>query len=81
VKTCADGFGPGEDSIPTNEYIAFLEDGVDGMFSDFADTAVVGHAWLRLNQPRTAYAAHGDHPQGRGRDEVRRFRTRSRSRS
>ena len=37
---------------PVNEYLAFYEAGVDGLFSDFADTAVVARAMFLLkNDP------------------------------
>jgi glycerophosphoryl diester phosphodiesterase len=36
---------------PVNEYLQFFCAGVDGLFSDFPDTAVTSRALLRL-QPR-----------------------------
>jgi glycerophosphoryl diester phosphodiesterase len=37
---------------PTQEYIAFFQHGVDGLFSDFADTAVAAREMFRLaNEP------------------------------
>jgi glycerophosphoryl diester phosphodiesterase len=33
---------------PVNEYLMFYELGVDGLFSDFADTAVVARAMFLL---------------------------------
>ena len=41
--------------VPVNEYLAFYELGVDGLFSDFADTAVVARSlWLLKNDPNAA---------------------------
>jgi glycerophosphoryl diester phosphodiesterase len=40
---------------PVNEYLAFYELGVDGLFSDFADTAVVARSlWVLKNDPDAA---------------------------
>jgi glycerophosphoryl diester phosphodiesterase len=40
---------------PVNEYLAFYEAGVDGLFSDFADTAVVARSlWILKNDPDAA---------------------------
>jgi glycerophosphoryl diester phosphodiesterase len=40
---------------PVNEYLAFYEAGVDGLFSDFADTAVVARSlWVLKNDPDAA---------------------------
>jgi glycerophosphoryl diester phosphodiesterase len=41
--------------VPVNEYLAFYEAGVDGLFSDFADTAVVARSlWVLKNDPEAA---------------------------
>jgi glycerophosphoryl diester phosphodiesterase len=41
--------------VPVNEYIAFYEHGVDGLFSDFADTAVAARAlWALKTDPDAA---------------------------
>jgi glycerophosphoryl diester phosphodiesterase len=41
--------------MPANEYLAFYEHGVDGLFSDFPDTAVVARAlWLLKNDADSA---------------------------
>ncbi|MBL8362028.1 MAG: glycerophosphodiester phosphodiesterase [Rubrivivax sp.] len=41
--------------VPVNEYLAFYELGVDGLFSDFADTAVVARSlWALKNDPDAA---------------------------
>ena len=41
--------------VPVNEYITFYEHGVDGLFSDFADTAVVARSlWALKNDPDAA---------------------------
>ena len=41
--------------VPVNEYLAFYELGVDGLFSDFADTAVVARSlWVLKNDPQAA---------------------------
>lgn len=41
--------------MPANEYLAFYEHGVDGLFSDFPDTAVVARSlWLLKNDPDAA---------------------------
>ena len=41
--------------VPVNEYLAFYELGVDGLFSDFADTAVVARSlWILKNDPQAA---------------------------
>ena len=40
---------------PVNEYLRFFELGVDGLFSDFADTAVAARVMFRLkNDPEYA---------------------------
>ncbi len=40
---------------PVNEYLAFYEAGVDGLFSDFPDTAVVARSlWVLKNDPDAA---------------------------
>ena len=40
---------------PVNEYLAFYEAGVDGLFTDFADTAVVARSlWILKNDPDAA---------------------------
>jgi glycerophosphoryl diester phosphodiesterase len=40
---------------PVNEYLAFYEIGVDGLFSDFADSAVVARSlWVLKNDPDAA---------------------------
>jgi glycerophosphoryl diester phosphodiesterase len=40
---------------PVNEYLAFYEAGVDGLFSDFADSAVVARSlWVLKNDPDAA---------------------------
>lgn len=41
---------------PENEYLVFFEAGVDGLFSDFADTAVAAREMFRLKKD-PAYAA------------------------
>ena len=42
--------------VPVNEYLAFYELGVDGLFSDFADTAVVARSlWILKNDPQAAH--------------------------
>jgi glycerophosphoryl diester phosphodiesterase len=41
--------------VPANEYITFYEHGVDGLFSDFADSAVVARSlWVLKNDPDAA---------------------------
>jgi len=41
--------------VPVNEYLAFYELGVDGLFSDFTDTAVVARSlWVLKNDPQAA---------------------------
>ena len=35
-------------NIPVNEYLQFYQLGVDGLFSDFADTAVTARVLFRL---------------------------------
>lgn len=41
--------------VPVAEYMAFYEHGVDGLFSDFADTAVLARAlWVLKNDPDAA---------------------------
>jgi glycerophosphoryl diester phosphodiesterase len=41
--------------MPANEYLAFYEAGVDGLFSDFPDTAVVARTlWLLKKDPDAA---------------------------
>jgi glycerophosphoryl diester phosphodiesterase len=41
--------------VPLNEYLAFYELGVDGLFSDFADTAVTARAlWALKKDPEAA---------------------------
>ncbi len=41
--------------VPVNEYLTFYQHGVDGLFSDFADTAVVARSlWLLKNDPDAA---------------------------
>jgi glycerophosphoryl diester phosphodiesterase len=41
--------------MPANEYLTFYEHGVDGLFSDFPDTAVVARAlWLLKYEPDAA---------------------------
>ncbi len=41
--------------MPANEYLAFYEAGVDGLFSDFPDTAVAARAlWLLKKDPDAA---------------------------
>ncbi len=52
--------------VPVNEYLAFYEAGVDGLFSDFADTAVVARSlWVLKNDPDAAkclvQGRHGRH--------------------
>jgi glycerophosphoryl diester phosphodiesterase len=52
---------------PVNEYLAFYELGVDGLFTDFADSAVVARSlWVLKNDPDAArclvqgkYSRHG----------------------
>ena len=52
---------------PVNEYLAFYEHGVDGLFSDFADSAVVARSlWVLKHDPDAAaclvqgrHARHG----------------------
>jgi glycerophosphoryl diester phosphodiesterase len=40
---------------PVNEYLAFYDAGVDGLFSDFPDSAVVARSlWLLKNDPDAA---------------------------
>jgi glycerophosphoryl diester phosphodiesterase len=40
---------------PVNEYLAFYELGVDGLFSDFPDTALVARSmWILKNDPEAA---------------------------
>ena len=51
---------------PVNEYLAFYEAGVDGLFSDFADSAVVARSlWVLKNDPDAArclvQGKHGRH--------------------
>ena len=51
---------------PVNEYLAFYEAGVDGLFSDFADSAVVARSlWVLKNDPDAAkclvQGRHGRH--------------------
>lgn len=41
--------------VPANEYLAFYELGVDGLFTDFADTAVLARSlWVLKNDPDAA---------------------------
>jgi glycerophosphoryl diester phosphodiesterase len=41
--------------VPVNEYLAFYEAGVDGLFSDFPDTAVAARSlWVLKNDPDAA---------------------------
>jgi glycerophosphoryl diester phosphodiesterase len=41
--------------VPVNEYLAFYDLGVDGLFSDFTDTAVVARSlWVLKNDPQAA---------------------------
>ena len=41
--------------VPVNEYMTFYEHGVDGLFSDFADTAVLARSlWVLKNDPNAA---------------------------
>jgi glycerophosphoryl diester phosphodiesterase len=41
--------------VPVNEYMTFYEHGVDGLFSDFADTAVLARSlWVLKNDPDAA---------------------------
>lgn len=41
--------------VPVNEYLAFYDLGVDGLFSDFADTAVAARAlWVLKRDPNAA---------------------------
>jgi glycerophosphoryl diester phosphodiesterase len=41
--------------VPVNEYITFYEHGVDGLFSDFADTAVLARSlWVLKHDPDAA---------------------------
>ncbi len=41
--------------VPVNEYMTFYELGVDGLFSDFADTAVLARSlWVLKNDPAAA---------------------------
>jgi glycerophosphoryl diester phosphodiesterase len=41
--------------VPVNEYMRFYEHGVDGLFSDFADTAVLARSlWVLKNDPDAA---------------------------
>jgi glycerophosphoryl diester phosphodiesterase len=56
---------------PVNEYLAFYEAGVDGLFSDFADSAVVARSlWVLKNDPDAAkclvQGRHGRHGACRG---------------
>ena len=56
---------------PVNEYLAFYEAGVDGLFSDFADSAVVARSlWVLKNDPDAAkclvYGRHAKHGVCRG---------------
>jgi glycerophosphoryl diester phosphodiesterase len=56
---------------PVNEYLAFYEAGVDGLFSDFADSAVVARSlWVLKNDPDAAkclvQGRHGRHGVCRG---------------
>ncbi len=51
---------------PVNEYLAFYDAGVDGLFSDFADSAVVARSlWVLKNDPDAAkclvQGRHGRH--------------------
>jgi glycerophosphoryl diester phosphodiesterase len=51
---------------PVNEYLAFYEAGVDGLFSDFPDSAVVARSlWVLKNDPDAAkclvQGKHGRH--------------------
>ena len=43
MKTCAEGIGGG-----TDQRIQFHQFGVDGVFSDFADTAFAGRIMFKL---------------------------------
>jgi glycerophosphoryl diester phosphodiesterase len=57
--------------VPVNEYITFYEHGVDGLFSDFADTAVLARSlWVLKNDPDAAKCLvegkHGRHGACRG---------------
>lgn len=41
--------------VPVNEYMTYYEHGVDGLFSDFADTAVLARSlWVLKNDPDAA---------------------------
>jgi glycerophosphoryl diester phosphodiesterase len=41
--------------VPVNEYLAFYELGVDGLFSDFPDTAITARAlWALKKAPDAA---------------------------
>jgi len=56
---------------PVNEYLAFYEAGVDGLFSDFADSAVVARSlWVLKNDPDAAkclvQGKHGRHGNCKG---------------
>jgi len=42
---------------PVNEYLQFYRLGIDGLFSDFADTAVAARILFELENNRTAAAA------------------------
>jgi len=42
---------------PVNEYLQFYRLGIDGLFSDFADTAVAARILFELENTRTAAAA------------------------
>jgi glycerophosphoryl diester phosphodiesterase len=57
--------------VPVNEYISFYELGVDGLFSDFADTAVLARMlWALKNDPDAAaclvQGRHGNNGACRG---------------
>jgi glycerophosphoryl diester phosphodiesterase len=57
--------------VPVNEYITFYEHGVDGLFSDFADTAVLARSlWVLKNDPDAAaclvQGRHGNNGACRG---------------
>jgi glycerophosphoryl diester phosphodiesterase len=54
---------------PVNEYLQFYELGIDGVFSDFADTAVASRVLFQiLSDQDFAECLTGDAHVGRGRD-------------
>ncbi len=57
--------------VPVNEYVAFYELGVDGLFTDFAETAVLARSlWVLKNDPNAAsclvQGRHGNNGACRG---------------